>query len=115
MAHGTRACYARGCRRLACRAANAAYMAQYRQDQAHGKQRLGSIISSTEARRRLHQLQAEHVPVAERLGLKSRRVRLHPSGVRLWKLLQLRWLCRQHGILEPVIRGGTNGPNLQNP
>jgi hypothetical protein len=98
-AHGTRRQYKRGCRCLTCRAANARYEAARSRDKAKGIRRLGSLISATDARRKVEQLKREQVNVAERLGLKRARVRLHTRiTVRTW--LKIRALWRRY-LVEP--------------
>lgn len=104
-AHGTRRQYKRGCRCLCCRAANATYEAARARDKAKGICRLGCIISATEARRKVAQLQREQVNVAARLGLKHHSVRLHAHGVTLKKSLKIRALWRRYFV----------DPDLQNP
>jgi hypothetical protein len=98
--HGTRRCYRQGCRRVECRAANAAYQRHRRQTLAKGLPLLGAIVKATEAKRRINQLKAEHVPVAKWLGLKGGSVRLHPDGVTIRKLLKIRALWRKY-VAEP--------------
>jgi len=107
--HGTRRRYRHGCRCTRCRAANADAQAKRRHAHRHGATLLGAVVKATEARRRLQQLQAEQVPIAQRLGLKCGRLRLHPDGVTVRRLLQLRWLCREYLVGEPL------EPNEQNP
>lgn len=107
--HGTRRQYRQGCHCTPCRAANAAYEAKRRHAHRCGLPLLGAIVKPTEARRRIHQLEAEHVPIAQRLGLKCGRLRLHPDGVTVRRVLQLRWLCREYLVGEPL------EPNEQNP
>lgn len=44
--HGTRSLYQRGCRCLLCRAAEAAYRADLRRQQAHGKLQMGALVDA---------------------------------------------------------------------
>jgi len=99
--HGTRACYKHGCHCLLCRAANAQYIAEYRKDRAHGRRRLCSLISAKEARKRVRQLQAEGVLVAQQLGLKHPSVRLQTDRVTWKKWLKIKALWRRY-LWEPT-------------
>lgn len=79
MTHGTRACYQSGCRALACRAANAAYVASLRILQAYGEQPLGARIRSPETAHMLRALREEFTDaeLAHLLGYRRPRVELH--------------------------------------
>jgi hypothetical protein len=95
-AHGTRACYQAGCRRLECRVANAEYQVRYRRTWARGRPPLGSLVRASEARRRVRQLQAEHftkADLARRLGV--RRLRLGGDVITLRRALGIRRLYFQ--------------------
>lgn len=102
MMHGTRPTYQRGCRCCPCRAANAAYVAQWAKDTAAGKVRLGSIIAPGEAQKRIRQMKAEHLSgraIIRLSGLKDHALVLHPNGITVRKLLRIRRLYRLH-LLE---------------
>jgi hypothetical protein len=58
-AHGTRACYQRGCPCTPCKAAEAAYRADLRLKRLKGLPILGALVSPVEARRRVRQLTGE--------------------------------------------------------
>lgn len=100
LTHGTRACYQRmGCRCLPCKAANARYEAARAKDKAAGKQRLGAIISPSEAMKRVKQMKAERISgraINRQNGLKDHALVLHPSGITVRKLLRIRRIYRLH-------------------
>jgi hypothetical protein len=78
--HGTRGGYTQGCRCLKCRAANAQYIADYRQHKRANKVLLGATIASEAARRLLEHLHREHLTktaVARALGLRSPGLKVH--------------------------------------
>jgi hypothetical protein len=99
MTHGTRASYqATGCGCLPCRAANAAYQAQYRRFAAVGRRPLRSLVKATLLRRLLSQLTIEgytEAQIARRLGLHDPRLTRETAQVTLRKVLQLRWFRRK--------------------
>lgn len=111
MTHGTRACYQSGCRALACRAANAAYEAQYRADKRAGKVRLGSLMSAAETWQRLRQLKPEFHTfghIAVRLGYQTPPSRKLPS-LRLQKeACTVRNMLRVRRLYRLLM---TNGPH----
>jgi glycine/D-amino acid oxidase-like deaminating enzyme len=97
MTHGQRATYQHGCRCLLCRAAEATYRRQLRRLKAHGKQPLGALISAAEARRRIRQLQAEHVTkaaIARLLGHAHPILQLDRPAVTVRTHLRLRRIAR---------------------
>lgn len=96
MIHGTRHQYRRGCKCLPCRAANAQYVAGYREDRRAGKMRLGARVSPQEARKRVEQMLIERVKVWEALGITRERQdrRLCPKAITIRKLLKIRRLYR---------------------
>ncbi len=97
--HGTRASYQYdGCRCVDCRASEATYRRALRALHRQGTRPLGTVVSPVEARRRVRQLQAEHVTapqIAAQLGLKHHSPRLHPDGITLRKLITIRLLQRR--------------------
>jgi len=96
--HGTRACYQKGCRQLTCRAAEARYRANLRATHRTGKLPLGARVPAKEAWILIRRLKLEHFKkqdIAARLGLRSRKLRLHYEAVTVRNLLKLRRLARE--------------------
>jgi hypothetical protein len=90
--HGTRANYKTGCRCLACRAANAAYIASLRARHRHQRPILGSHVPAAPAWRMVKSLGVEQITeadIAKAFGLKDPRLRWHTTRITLRNLLKL--------------------------
>jgi hypothetical protein len=76
--HGTYARYKRGCRCVACRAANAAQSCAQRADARHGKKRLAQRVSAVDAQRLIRLMRREGYQgpqLAAVLGLRPQELR----------------------------------------
>jgi len=96
--HGQRRTYQAGCRCLPCKAANARAEANRRAAHRQGRRPLGSKTSPVEAARLVRVLLRERYTrrqIAQALGLKSGRLRLHPEAITVAKYLRLKRFYRQ--------------------
>lgn len=109
--HGTRACYQHGCRKLECRAAEAAYRANLRRRQVKGLPILGQLVSASEAWARIRRLKQEQLPNRRLTGRRDHHAVTFTasSRIRLVTLLRLRALCRYHLIADAELPTHTPG------
>lgn len=70
-AHGTRACYQRGCTCTPCKAAEAAYRSDLRLKHLKGLPVLGALVSPLEAQRRVRQFKLEGYVLHDETGLEK--------------------------------------------
>ena len=96
--HGLRATYKQGCRCVPCRAAEAAYRAQVRDQHRRGRLPFGAVIAAQGAWTIVRMLLSEgwsRTQIGHDLGLKWGRLQIGRDVIRLRTLLRLRYLARQ--------------------
>jgi hypothetical protein len=109
-AHGTRACYKRGCTCTPCKAAEAAYRADLRLKRLKGLPVLGVLVSPVEARRRIRQLKTEGYPetrIASMAGWADGRARHVQLGAA--RLIRFFTLRRIQKVADFAMLEGTDG------
>ena len=95
--HGTRACYHAGCRRLACRAANAAYQAQRRAVHRAGLLPYYARLAADQAKAQLRSLRTEGVTPRLMRRICGRVLRVRGRRVSAGTAAEINGLAKRYG------------------